>query len=92
MEAALVNGEDKLCQMAGEIGLFSYFCADLFRGGEVSFVWRFLVLALRLSGSPLRLLAGGEPVAFAVHLQDVDMMGERVEQGAGEPFRAAVWA
>ena len=27
-------------------------------------------------------------VAFAIHLQDVDMMGEPVEQGAGEPFRA----
>ena len=39
-----------------------------------------------LSRSPLRLLAGGEPVAFAVHLQDVDMM--EVEQGTREPFRA----
>ena len=47
---------------------------------------RFRVLALPLSRSPLCLLAGGEPIAFAVHLQDVDMMGEPVEQGAGEPF------
>jgi hypothetical protein len=28
------------------------------------------------------------PQAFAVHLQDVDMMGEPVEQDAGEPFGA----
>jgi hypothetical protein len=34
------------------------------------------------------LLVAGEPIAFAVHLQDVDMMGEPVEQGAGEPFGA----
>jgi hypothetical protein len=26
-------------------------------------------------------------LALAVHLQDVDMMGKPVEQGAGEPFR-----
>src|ERR1700731_3323801 len=45
-------------------------------------------LALPLSRSRLCLLAGGEPIALAVHLQDVDMMGEPVEQGAGEPFRA----
>jgi hypothetical protein len=38
--------------------------------------------------SPLCLLAGGEPVAFAVHLQDVEMMGEAVGKRAGEPFRA----
>ena len=40
---------------------------------RVSFVWRFRVLALPRR-SPLRLLAGGEPVASAVHLQDMDMM------------------
>jgi hypothetical protein len=28
-----------------------------------------------------------EPVAIAVHFQDVDMMGNAVEQGVGEPFR-----
>ena len=40
-----------------------------------------------LSRSPLRLLAGGKPVAFPIHLQDVDMMGEAVEQSTGKPFR-----
>ena len=69
-------------------GLFSCFRADLYFGGGVSFALRFRVLALPLSRSPLCLLAGGEPVAFAVHLQDVDMMGEPVEQGTGEPFGA----
>ncbi|MGH6847329.1 MAG: ATP-binding protein [Methylocella sp.] len=29
-----------------------------------------------MSRSPLCLLAGDEPVAFAVHRQDLDMMGE----------------
>jgi hypothetical protein len=28
-----------------------------------------------------------EPVTVAVHLQDVDVMGDAVEQSAGEPFR-----
>ena len=27
-----------------------------------------------------------EPVAVAVHFQDVDVMGKAVEQGAGEPL------
>jgi len=27
-----------------------------------------------------------EPVAVAVHLQDMDVVGEPVEQRAGEPF------
>jgi len=40
-----------------------------------------------LSRSPLRLLACGKPVAFTIHLQDVDMMGEPVEQSTGKPFR-----
>ncbi len=39
-----------------------------------------------MSRSPLRLLAGGEAVAFAIHLQDVDVMSETVEQCAGEPL------
>ena len=30
-------------------------------------------------------LGVGEAVAVAVHLEDVDVMGEPVEQGAGEP-------
>ncbi len=29
-----------------------------------------------------------EAVAVPVHLQDVDMVGEAVEQGSGEPLRA----
>jgi hypothetical protein len=29
-----------------------------------------------------------EAGAVAVHLQDVDVMGKAVEQGAGQPFRA----
>jgi hypothetical protein len=37
-------------------------------------------LALPLSRSPPCLLAGGEPVAFTIHLQDADMMGEPAEQ------------
>ena len=53
-----------------------------FIGGGVSFALRFRVLAMPLGRSLLCL----EPIAFAVHLQDVDMMGEPVEQGAGEPF------
>jgi hypothetical protein len=36
-------------------------------------------LALALSRSPLCLLASGEAVAFAIHLQDMDMMSEPVE-------------
>src|SRR3984893_9063810 len=62
--------------------------ADLYFGGGVSLALRFRVLALPLSRSRLCFLAVGEPIAFAVHLQDVDMMGEPVEQGAGEPFGA----
>ena len=33
-------------------------------------------------------LAVGETIALAVQLQDVDVMGQPVEQGAGQPFRA----
>jgi hypothetical protein len=68
--------------------VFSCFFADLYFGCGISFVWRFRALALPLSRSALCLLAGSEPIAFAVHLQDVDVMGEPVEQCAGEPFRA----
>ena len=39
-----------------------------------------------MSRLPLRLLAGGEAVAFAIHLQDVDVMSETIEQCAGEPL------
>ena len=34
------------------------------------------------------LSAALEPVAVAVHLQDVDVVGEPVQQGSGEPLRA----
>jgi len=36
----------------------------------------------------LCLLAGREAEAFAIHLQDMDMMRETVEERAGEAFRA----
>lgn len=29
-----------------------------------------------------------EPVAVAVHLQDMDVVGEPIQQSAGQPFRA----
>jgi hypothetical protein len=87
-----VNGGDKLCQIAArkctdlvkrkgamKPRLISCFHADSCFGGEVSFVLCFGVLALPLGRSPLRLLAGGEAVAFAIHLQDMDMMSEPVE-------------
>jgi hypothetical protein len=38
-----------------------------------------------LGGSPAVL----EAVAVSVHLQDVDMVGETIEEGSGKPFRAA---
>jgi hypothetical protein len=41
-----------------------------------------------MSRLPLRLLAGGEAVAFAIHLQDVDVVSETVEQCAGETMAA----
>ena len=44
-----------------------------------------------LRGGGLRFLlafALFEPVAVAVHLQDMDMMGEPIQQCAGQPFRA----
>ena len=40
----------------------------------------------RLRGSLL--LAVPEPIAFTVQFQDVDMVGEPVQQGSGEPFRS----
>ena len=53
---------------------------------KISFIWCFRFLASLMSRLPLRLLAGGEAVAFAIHLQDVDVMSETVEQCAGEPL------
>ena len=47
----------------------------------LAFVWNLLRAAPGL-------FAGGKAEAVAVHLQDVDMMGEAVEQRAGEAFRA----
>ena len=46
------------------------------------------VILRRLSLSALCLLAGRKPEAFAVHLQDMNVMGEAVEERAGEPFRS----
>ena len=41
----------------------------------------------RLGGrGTLPLLAVFEPIALAIHLQDVDVVREPVEQGAGEPL------
>jgi hypothetical protein len=40
-----------------------------------------------MTWSPLCLFAGGEPKALTVHLKDVDMMREAVEQRASKPFR-----
>jgi hypothetical protein len=34
----------------------------------------------------LTLLALLEPIALAIHLQDMDVVREPVEQGTGEPF------
>jgi hypothetical protein len=65
---------------------FSCFLVIYIFGCGISFVWGFRVLALPVSRSSLRLLAGREPVAFAVHLQDLDVMSEPVERRAGEPF------
>ena len=33
-----------------------------------------------------------EAEALSVHLQDMDMVGEAVEEGPGEPFRAEVFS
>ncbi len=38
--------------------------------------------------SALRLLAGREPEASAVHLQDMNVMGKAVEERAGEALRS----
>jgi hypothetical protein len=54
--------------------------------GKISFIWCFRFLASLMSRLPLRLLARGEAVAFAIQFQDVDVMSETVEQGAGEPL------
>jgi hypothetical protein len=42
----------------------------------------------RVTGSALSLLGCREPGAFTVHLQDMDMMGEAIEQRAREPLRS----
>ena len=40
---------------------------------------------LRASGPTLAL---SKPIALAIHFEDVDVMGEGVQQGAGEPLGA----
>jgi len=66
-------------------GLFSCFRADLYFGCLLALRSRVLALSPE---PPLRFFAGCEPEAFAVHLQDVDMMRVSVEERAGKPFRA----
>ena len=60
--------------------------ADLGFGVGASFAGYFRGRVRRVTGSALSLLAGREPKAFAVHLKNVDVMGEAIEQRAGEPF------
>jgi hypothetical protein len=57
-------------------------------GLGASFVWRFWMCVLALPWLALGLLAGCEPKALAVHLQNVDVMREAIEERAGEPLRA----
>ena len=66
---------------------FGVSLADCLRGSIGRVVFRRVGLR-RVSLSALRLLAGREPEAFAVHLQDMNVMGEAVEERAGEPFRS----
>jgi hypothetical protein len=56
--------------------------ADCLRGSIRRVVFR------RVSLSSLRFLACGESIAFAVHLQDMNVMGKAVEERAGEAFRS----
>jgi hypothetical protein len=53
------------------------FGTELNFGGGISFLW-FRILASFMSRSPLRLFAGGEAVAFAVHFQNIYVMSEPV--------------
>ena len=48
---------------------------------------RTLVVGARDLGPVLSASAGLQAVAVAVHLEDVDVMGEPVEQRAGQPLR-----
>ena len=61
---------------------------NLIFGVGTSFGWCFWADVCGLGWPALCLLAGREAEAFAVHLQDMDMMGEAVEERAGKPFRA----
>jgi hypothetical protein len=61
---------------------------DLCFGVGASFAGRFGYRARRLAGPALRLFAGREPKTLAIHLQNVDMVRETVEERAGEPFRS----
>jgi hypothetical protein len=49
---------------------------------------RTLVVGARDLGPVLSASAGLQAVALAVHLEDVDVMGEPVEERTGEPLRA----
>ena len=83
-ESVPVGLREKACEAQF---IFVLPCRFIFR-------WRGLLrltlLSLRFAPEPIAAVPSccGEPIAFAVHLQDVDMMGEPVEQGAGEPFGA----
>ena len=44
--------------------------------------------ASRVLGPPLALLALFEAIAVAVHFEDVDVVGQPIEQRAGQPFGA----
>ena len=55
-------------------------------GGSVDSVLCVFRLLWSLRGGVLPAVL--QPVALAIHLQDVDVVGEPVQQRAGEPFRA----
>ena len=61
---------------------------DLCFGDGASFAGRFECRARRLASSALCLLAGRETKTLAIHLQNVDMVREAIEERAGEPFRS----
>ena len=60
---------------------------ELLRGLFVLFsIDQLISLVCWLAVLLVDLFAGGKPEAFALHLEDVNMMGEPVEQSAGEAF------
>ncbi|EJU10095.1 hypothetical protein LH128_25678, partial [Sphingomonas sp. LH128] len=50
--------------------------------------WPFSVRSFRGFLTLLVLAAAGEAEAFAIHLENVDVVGQPVEQGPGEAFGA----